>query len=60
MLSRQLTRPTLGGQDRELLAGLYSEEVSALGELLGRDLDGWLETPEDIPEDTVAGGPTQC
>ena len=56
MLSKQLTRPTLGAQDRELLAGLYGEEVSALGELLGRDLGGWLETPED----KVAGGPTQC
>ena len=45
MLSRNLAKPTLSDADRELLVDIYREDVTALGELLDRDLTHWLARP---------------
>ena len=45
VLSRQLDRPSLSSDDRDLLAELCRDEIAELAQLLNRDLSLWLEDP---------------
>lgn len=48
MLSKNLAKPTLSDADRQLLADLYRDDVTALGDLLDRDLTHWLASPSAV------------
>jgi hypothetical protein len=46
-LSRNLTKPALTRDDRRVLAEIYRDEITDLGELLDRDVAHWLHLDED-------------